>query len=179
MPNPAAEDQLSTAGAQEETVAQEQQGEMRHKLLREAVDFSLVSGGPLFQLFRKSHLTGDGLELLHRRIFLITLVAWLPLLVLAIFGSAGGLSFFRDVEVHTRFLVALSVLIAAELVVHLRMRLVVRRFVERRIILNEDLGRFHRAIDSAIRLRNSIPVECLLLVTVYILSLWMERPNCS
>ena len=29
-------------------------------------DFSLVMGGPIFQLFRKAHLTGDHLELLHR-----------------------------------------------------------------------------------------------------------------
>ena len=30
-------------------------------------DFSLVLGGPLFQLFRRAHLSGDALELMHRR----------------------------------------------------------------------------------------------------------------
>jgi hypothetical protein len=33
-----------------------------------AEDFSLVLGGPLFQLFRRAHLSGDGLELVRRRI---------------------------------------------------------------------------------------------------------------
>jgi len=53
----------------------------------------------------------------------ITSIAWLPLLLLATIGpgSAGRLWFLRDVEVHARFLVALPVLIAAELLVHARL----------------------------------------------------------
>src|SRR5437879_136677 len=99
----------------------------------EPLDFSLVLGGPTFYLFRRSHLAGDGLELVHRRLLIITMVAWLPLLLLAMFGSSvasiGRLSFFRDVEVQVRFLIALPVLIAAELIVHSRIRPVVGRFV--------------------------------------------------
>ena len=56
-----------------------------------APDFSLVLGGPLFQLLRRSHLTGDALELMRRRIIIIPLLAWLPLLVLsALEGQALG-----------------------------------------------------------------------------------------
>jgi hypothetical protein len=148
-------------------------------LLQQLSDFSLVLGGPIFQIFRRSHLAGDGLELLHRRLLFITLIAWLPLLLLAILGSSAGevgrLSFFHDVEVHVRFLVALPVLIAAELIVHLRIRPVVRRFAERRIVLPQDLPRFHSAIESAVRLRNSIPVEVGLLIVVYTFGLWFWR----
>ena len=39
-------------------------------------DFSLVLGGPLHQLYRRSHLAGDGLELLRRRVIVITAIAW-------------------------------------------------------------------------------------------------------
>ena len=46
-------------------------------------DFSLVLGGPLFQLLRRSHMSGDALELMRRRIIIIPLLAWLPLLVLS------------------------------------------------------------------------------------------------
>ena len=145
--------------------------------LKEPHDFSLVLGGPIFQLFRSSHLAGDDLELLHRRVIIITLAAWLPLLVLATLGSSAGnvgrLSFLHDVEVHVRFLVALPVLVAAELIVHSRIRPVVRRFVERRIVLPEDLSRFDSAIESAIRLRNSIRVELGLLIFVYTFGLWL------
>jgi hypothetical protein len=39
-------------------------------------DFSLVLGGPLYQLWRRSRLSGDTLELLHRRIIVLTVLAW-------------------------------------------------------------------------------------------------------
>ena len=147
------------------------------KFVQEPLDFSLVLGGPVFQLFRRSHLAGDALELLYRRLLIITLLAWLPLLLLNLLGSSAGsvgrLSFFHDVEVHVRFLIALPVLIAAELIVHSRIRPVVRGFIERRIVLPEDRPRFHSAIESATRLRNSIPAEIGLLVFVYTFGLWL------
>src|SRR6267378_4227084 len=148
----------------------------QHNFVEEQHDFSLVLGGPIFQLFQRTHLEGNHLELLRRRIVIITVFVWLPLLLLSAFtspaGGAARLSFLRDVEVHARFLVALPVLIGAELLVHFRIRPVVRRFVERRIVLPQDLPRFECAIQSAIRLRNSIPVELGLLLVVYSFGLW-------
>src|SRR6516164_9966931 len=144
--------------------------------LQEAPDFSLVLGGPLYQMFRKCYLTGDDLQLANRRVLIITLVAWLPLLLLAVLGSPAGdvrrLSFFQDVEVHVRFLVALPALIAAELVVHLRLRPIVRRFVERRLVPPEDLPRFRGAVESAVRLRDSAAIEAGLVILVYTVGLW-------
>jgi hypothetical protein len=146
-------------------------------LFAEGHDFSLVLGGPVYQLLRRSHLEGDHLELLHRRLLTITLIAWLPLLLLATLvpspGIAGRLSFFHDVEVHVRFLIALPILVAAELMVHLRVRPVVHRFVERGIVSFQDLPRFDSAIESAVRLRNSVFVECALLLFVYTAGLWV------
>jgi len=105
----------------------------QHNFVEEQHDFSLVLGGPIFQIFRRTHLEGIHLELLRRRIVIITVFVWLPLLLLSAFtspaGGAGRLSFLRDIEVNARFLVALPVLIGAELLVHLRMLPVVRRFV--------------------------------------------------
>jgi hypothetical protein len=147
-------------------------------VLREKIyDFSLVLGGPAFRFFRKAHLSGDHLELLHRRLITITSFAWVPLLLLDLLGrqaaGIGRLAFLHDVEVQVRFLVALPVLIAAELIAHSRIRLVVRRFVERRIVREEDLPRFEAAIEAAARTRNSIPVEVALLVSVYTVGLWL------
>ena len=50
-------------------------------------DFSVVLGGPLYQLVRRAHLSGDALELLRRRVTVISLFAWLPLLVLSALGG--------------------------------------------------------------------------------------------
>jgi hypothetical protein len=143
----------------------------------EIYDFSLVMGDPVFRFLRKARLSGDHLELLHRRLITITSIAWVPLLLLDSLGSQaasiGRLSFLHDVEVQARFLVALPVLIWAELIVHSRMRPVVRRFVERGIVREEDLPRFEAAIGAATRLRNSIPVEVALLISIYTLGLWL------
>lgn len=143
-------------------------------------DFSLVLGGPLFQMYRRTHLSGDALELLHRRMIAISAVAWLPLLVLsALHGAAGGhavpMTFLEDIETHVRFLIALPILIAAEIVVHRRIRFAVSQFVERGIVPSEQMPEFRDAIDSTMRLRNSVVVELALVALVYTLGLWIWR----
>ena len=144
---------------------------VRSAVLGEPPDFSIVLGGPLFQFLRRAHLGGDSLELLTRRLIFFVAITWLPLLLLSAItawnGTTNGTEFLRDVEVHARFLVALPAFIAAELLVHSRMLPVVRRFVERRIVMQDDLDQFYRAVKSAFALRNSIPLEIGLLVFVY------------
>jgi hypothetical protein len=150
-------------------------------LPQQVPDFSLVQGGPLFQLLRKWHLEGDALEWLHRRILAAVLFTWVPLLLLSTFpGSVHTglqISFLHDIEVHTRFLVALPILIAAELIVHARIRPVIRRFVEWRIVLPEQMPRFQKAIESALKIRNSVYVELALVILVYTcgLLIWNGR----
>jgi len=136
-------------------------------------DFSLVLGGPLYQLFRRWHLSDDVLDHVRRRLGVITLLAWLPLIILsALAGTAvrGSVAvpFLYDIEAQVRFLVVLPILIAAELVVHQRMRFVVRQFLERHLIPENALPRFHAVIESAFRLRNSVIAEVLLIAFVYI-----------
>ncbi len=151
-------------------------------LLRDPQDFSLVLGGPLFQLMRRAHLTDDALLLVRQRIIVISLLAWLPLLILsALAGQALGgraaVPFVLDVEVHLRFLVALPLLIVAELVVHQRMRFVVTQFRERQVIPESARPRFEAAIGSAFRLRNSVLAEVLLIALVYgvgVLIVWRQ-----
>ena len=145
----------------------------KNDMLREPEDFSLVLGGPLFQLLRRSHLSGNALELLQQRILMISLLAWLPLLVLSVvegqaLGGNVAVPFLLDVEANVRFLVALPLLIVAELVVHQRMRFVVRQFLERNLIPQSALTRFAAAVASALRLRNSALAEVMLIAFVYI-----------
>jgi len=144
-----------------------------NNILREPQDFSLVLGGPLFQLLRRSHMSGDALELVRQRIIIIALLAWLPLLLLSALegqalGGSAAVPFLLDVEVHVRFLVAVPLFIAAELVVHQRMRFVVRQFLDRNLIPESAMTRFDAAIASAFRLRNSVLAEVLLIAFVYV-----------
>jgi hypothetical protein len=143
-------------------------------------DFSLVLGGPLFQLLLRAHLSDDALTLVRQRIIVIALLAWLPLLVLStlegqVLGGSVAVPFLLDVEVHARFLVAMPLLIAAELVVHRRMRPLLQQFLERHLIPESAMTRFNAAITSAFRLRNSVLAEVLLIAFVYavgILIVW-------
>jgi hypothetical protein len=141
--------------------------------VRDPQDFSLVLGGPLFQLLRRAHLTDDALGLVQQRIVVISLFCWLPLLVLSalegtLLGGGATVPFLLDAEVQVRFLIVVPFLIGAELVVHRRMHFVVQQFLERNLIPKNAMKRFDAAIESVFRLRNSVLAEVLLIIFVYV-----------
>jgi len=144
-------------------------------------EFSLVIGGPLYQLYRKTRLLRGPMELVVRRILAIPLICWLPLLVLT--AAAGHLiggvpvPFLRDPEVHIKLLLALPILIAAEVLVHDRIRLVVGQFEQRDIIARQDQQHFRELVASAMRLRNSVRVELGLFALVLMIGYWMWQQN--
>ena len=155
--------------------------DLRHALLQNEDDFSLALGGPLYQLYLRTHLSTPPLGLLHRRVISISLFCWLPLLVLSLTSGhlLGGVSvpFLLDLEVHTRFLAALPLLIVAELVVHRRIIIVVRQFLERDIVAEEDRPRFAKIIASTNRLRNSVLFEVVLLLLCFTVGHWVWKEH--
>jgi hypothetical protein len=127
-------------------------------------------------------LSDDALDHARARAIFIPLFTWLPLLILSALGGRawGGavrVPFLADIEVHARFLVALPLLIVAELVVHQRMRRIVRQFLERRLIPATSRARFDAALPSAMRLRNSVVAEALLIALVYVVGVLYIWPN--
>ncbi len=136
-------------------------------------DFSLVLGGPLFQMLRRAHLSDDALLLVRHRVVFFAALTWLPLLLLTavegtVLGDSVPVPFLLDVEAYTRYLVALPLLIVAELLVHQRMRPLASMFLERRLIPEDGMARFEAAIASAFRLRNSTMAELALIAVVYV-----------
>jgi hypothetical protein len=134
--------------------------------------FSLVLGGPLYQLLRRTHLSDDALHMLRRRVLVISLFAWLPLFVLSaldghLLDQRIAVPFLFDLETHIRFLVVVPLLLFAELVVHQRLLPVARTFLDRRLIPESAMPRFDAAVGSAFRLRNSVLAEIVLLAAVY------------
>jgi hypothetical protein len=139
---------------------------------QESTDFSLVLGGPLYQLFRRAHLSGDALDLLRRRIVVLSLLAWLPLALLAGFEGrllpgTATVPFLLDVEVHVRYLLAIPLMVVAELVVHQRMRAVLQQFLGRKLVPEAVRTQFDAAVASVARLRNSVLAEILIIAFVY------------
>src|SRR2546423_193803 len=136
-------------------------------------DFSMVLGGALYQLLLRLRGVRGPLDLLPRRIITISLIAWLPLLLLSVIAgrawSGVKVPFLYDVDAHVRFMASLPLLILAEWVVHLRFRPIVGQFLQRNIITEEMRPGFEEIVESSMRLRNSVVAEiCLILLVVII-----------
>ncbi len=143
-------------------------------------DFSLVLGGPLFQLLLRARMSGDAMTMVGRRIILFGLICWVPLLLLSaldgqLVRGSVPVPFLTDIETHVRFLVVVPLLLAAELVVHRRLLSVARTFLQRNLIPADAMPRFDAAVTSSFRLRNSLFAELLLIAFVYavgVLVIW-------
>lgn len=143
-------------------------------------NFSLMAGGPFYQLFLRTRLARAPLALLHRRTIVLAAIAWLPAALLAaasrhILPGSGHLPFLSDVECHIRLLVVLPLLIAAELPVHERLRGVLRQFIDRNYVPPAERSKFDAAVASALRLRNSPMLEFGILVLTYTAGQWLWR----
>jgi hypothetical protein len=132
--------------------------------------FSLAAGGPLYRLLLKGHLTSPSMQLLQRRVLLFVAVAWLPLLALSLaegHAFAGvAIPFLHDVETHARLLLALPLVLAAEVTMQRRIAEMLPQFEERGLVTAEATPRFHEALASALRLRDSSVAEILILALV-------------
>jgi hypothetical protein len=146
-------------------------------------DFSLMLGGPLYQLSLRIRMARPPLLLLQRRVVGVAVIAWLPLLLLSVLEGRAfegvAMPFIRDIEAHVRCLMSLPLLIVAELIVHQRMRPLVAQFLERGLVVGETRTRFDAIVASVMRLRNSVVLEVILLVLVYTVGLyyWREQHN--
>jgi hypothetical protein len=130
-----------------------------------ADNFSLVSGGPFFRALRRMGL----FELRHniRRGAAWLILTWLPLVVLSIVeGTAWGtkvkIPLLSDFSIYGRFLVALPLLIAAEVVIDPFIRRVVSLFNSSGLIREEDIPAYHAILSKIVRLRDSALIELLL-----------------
>jgi hypothetical protein len=146
------------------------------------VDASFLEGGAFFRLMRLANLAGDAPRQVRRRVAVIVLAAWFPLALLSLLdgqfvGGGTVVPFLFDVEAHVRFLVALPLLLIAEVEVHRRLPPLLDRFTARRLLPDTALPCFRAALTSATRWRNAVPAEVVLLALVYgvgILIVWRQ-----
>jgi hypothetical protein len=87
-----------------------------------AHDFSIVTGGPVYDFLLRIGLVRLGLPNVLRRIVALIVLTWLPLLILSVngglaFGRQVKIPFLYDYSMYARFLLALPLLILAEIVI--------------------------------------------------------------
>lgn len=138
-----------------------------------SLELSLFSGGPLYRIFFRTQLPGSGVERHRQRVSIgIALMTWIPLLLLStaggqVSGEVVAIPFLYDLEVHVRLLLALPLLLIAERATELRVSSVPQQFLERGMVPENDMPRFQNAIRAALRLRDSVLAEVLVIVFVY------------
>src|SRR5262249_37035667 len=95
-----------------------------------------------------------------------------PLLLLSIVEglAVGGatIPFFYDLAAHVRFLVAIPVLVLAEIPIGARLRQTTAQFVVAGLVRPEDKSRFGNVIRDTLRLRDSRVAELIVLAAVYV-----------
>ncbi len=135
-------------------------------------DLPLFQGGALFQILRRVRLTGDDPKKVRQRVAALALLTWLPLLVLSaiggrLMGESVSVPFLMDIEAHIRFLVALPLLLLAEVQVQRLMPPMLRQFREGQLIAQEAIPAWEAARASARRLQASVTAEIVMLALVY------------
>jgi len=135
--------------------------------------FSLTEGGPGTALMKRLRLIHPEMGAGSARTALILMaLIWLPLCVLCLIeGLAFGgvkLPFFYDLAAHTRFLLAVPVLVLADIPVGARLRQVARHFLDAGLIREKDLAKFGRIALDTLRFRDARAAEMTVLVLAYV-----------
>jgi hypothetical protein len=138
-------------------------------------DLILTEGGPTYQIEKRVGIIQQASPRIVRRALLSICVTWLVLLILsALQGHAVGhrvtVPFLSDFAAHTRFLLALPLLLAAETIIGPRLAGAAIHFVESKIVSDEDSAEFARAVERGLALRDSKVAELLILLLAYVIT---------
>jgi len=141
--------------------------------------FSLVKGGLIYRFQTAINMALPDRHGVLRRALLTTLFTWFPLLILSLIqGEALGrvqIPFPKDFAAALRFLVALPLLVAAEVVVDPRLNQAVRYFQDSGLVSSDGLPAFEDAILAMNRLRDHIIPGLVILVCAFAPSLWFRE----
>ena len=140
---------------------------------------SFASGGLLFRALRGVGAASAERVRPGRSILLMFLVTWVPLLVFSVLegtamASAVDVPFLRDPAVHARLLVAVPLLILAEVIVSKMAQGTIEIIRTRRLIADEDLPALDAALERLVSARDSIVADVLIIALVAA-ALWFSR----
>ena len=132
----------------------------------------LFEGGPFHRLLERMRLVG-GRSLIARRIVLIVLVTWAPLVMLALaqgfaLGPTRLESLLMDFAANVRFLVTVPALILAEGMCGARITAIVRQLLSAGLIDESSRPEFEANLRDSVKLSRSGTTEAILLGLAYL-----------
>lgn len=138
----------------------------------QARNFSIVVGGPVYDFLVRTRLIRLGLPNVFRRIVAFVLVTWIPLLFLSArqgvaIGHQVTIPLLYDFATYARFLLALPMLVLAEVIIDPSIRSAVEEFVETGIIQGAEYPEFEEVLRRVRLLRDSWIPEVILLVLAF------------
>jgi hypothetical protein len=133
----------------------------------------LMEGGPGDALMKRLRLIRPEFGAASGRTAIaLAAITWLPLLVLSLIEglALGGarIPFLYDISAHARFLVAVPVLVLAEIPIGRRLRQVVKHFLNAGLVREAEQKQFASYVADAARFHDSRYTEISLLVLAYI-----------
>lgn len=137
-------------------------------------DNVLFESGPPLGLQRRLGLVRNNPFNVFQRALLIILVAWVPLVILAVAQSLllhtnGATSMFSEVGTHARYLLAAPLLVLAEIECGRQLSATVRHFVDTGMVLDGERKRFDAAVASTRRLLDSNAAEIVIVALAYVI----------
>ncbi|MGD0291309.1 MAG: hypothetical protein ABSC63_16875 [Candidatus Binataceae bacterium] len=146
---------------------------MQSENVNEVPELSLMEGGPGDALMKRLMLIRPELGAASARTAIIlAAITWIPLLVFSLVEglalSGARIPFVYDLAAHARFLVAVPVLVLAEIPIGKRLRGIARHFLDAGLVREEERKRFATAVVDTVRLHDWRLAEPILLALVYI-----------
>ncbi len=131
----------------------------------------VAEGGPGAAFMRGLRIAPVG-QGSARASVILALACWVPLFVASAFTGLllGGavIPFLYDLAAHVRFLIAIPVLVLAEIPIGHRLREVAAHFIDTGLVAESDEPRFADAIQDAMRIRDSRVAELVVLGAAYV-----------
>lgn len=142
------------------------------------IALKLLDGGPPLNLQRRLGLIRPDRPRLILRMVLAVAIGWLPLMVIGAWSGCTGdiqpCAPWYDFSVHSRSLVGVALLVLAEGICSPRLGAIAYQFHEGDLVRPRDEARYLAAVDSTLRLRDSIWADVIVIIAAYILIAALE-----
>jgi len=145
---------------------------MQSENLNEVPELSLMEGGPGDALMRKLRMIRPEIgSASARTAIILSAITWLPLLVLSVIEdlAVGGakIPFFYDIAAHTRFLIAVPILVLAEIPIGKRLRGIAKHFLDAGLVPESERKHFNSYIVDTVRFHDSRLAGLILIAVTY------------